>query len=186
MMRNTRLLLASLAIGVTMLGVVSAPSASAAVWKHEGLNLTKFIQIGLTGGEVFEVGVGNGMVCEVHATLTTEGKSTGTITKFETKKCPMGFGTFTGCSLTTSASLGLPWTVDVKYPDLTITDWHIHRTFKPGCTTAEVDKTIGSVTGLLETPAAISTIEFLGEAIGYKMFGALQVDGMNAGTYGIG
>lgn len=186
MMRDTRLLLASLAIGVTMLGVVSGPSASAAVWKHEGVNLTKFIELGLTGEEVFEAGVGNGMVCEVHATLTTEGGNTGTITKFETKKCPMGFGTFAKCSLATSTSLGLPWTVDVKFPDLRITDWHIHRTFKAGCATAELDKTIGSVTGLPETPAAISTIEFLGEATGYKMFSVLHVDGTNAGTYGIG
>ena len=81
---DKRLLLAGMVVAVAMFAVTA--SASAAVWKDKGVNVTKFISIGLTGGEVFESGT-SGMSCEIVATLTTEGGSTGKITKFETKKC---------------------------------------------------------------------------------------------------
>ncbi len=181
---NKRLLLVGVIAAVAVLAVPAL--ASAAVWKHKGANLTKFVEIGLTGGEVFETSAGNGMSCELHATLTTEGGSTGKITKFETKKCPTGFGSFAKCELNTAEAKGLPWTVDVNATDLTITGWHIKRTFKAGCGTTEIDKTIGSVTVTLITPTAISEMEFFGETSGYKTLGSFTLDGAANGTYGIG
>jgi hypothetical protein len=182
---DRRLLLAGLAIAVTMFAAVSTSSASAAVWKDKGVNVTKLISIGLTGGEIFESGT-SGMSCEIVATLTTEGGSTGKITKWETKKCSGGFGEFAKCELATSESKGLPWTVDVNATDLTFTNMHIRRTFKAGCPVAELDKTVTSTVTLLETPAAISEMEFSGSIAGYKAFGSLNVEAAIAGTYGIG
>jgi hypothetical protein len=94
-----RLLLAGLTLVVASFAMTA--SASAAVWKMGGVNVTKFIEIGLTGGEVFESGT-SGMSCELHATLTTEGGSTGKITKFETKQCSAGFGELAKCELAAS------------------------------------------------------------------------------------
>ncbi len=181
---DKRLLLAGLAVAITMFSAVSTSSASAAVWKMGGVNVTKFVEIGLTGGEVSEAGEKR-LSCEVHATLTTEGGSTGKITKYETKKCT-GSGELAKCELAASESKGLPWTVDVKTTDLVITGWHTRRTFKAGCATTEIDKTVSSVTVTLITPSAITEMEFLGEIAGYKTFGSWTVDAPNSGTYGIG
>jgi hypothetical protein len=179
---DKRLLLAGLVVAVAMFAVTA--SASAAVWKDKGVNVTKFVSIGLTGGEVFESGT-SGMSCEVVATLTTEGGSTGKITKYETKKCSGGFGEMTGCELSTTESKGLPWTVDVNTTDLTITNVHIRRTFKAGCKIVELDKTYNLTVTLL-SPTAIAEMEFSGSITGYKSFGSLTVDSPNSGTYGIG
>jgi hypothetical protein len=185
---NKRLLLVSMAVAMTMFAVVSASSASAAVWKMSGVNVTKLITIGLTGGEVFESGTvepTSGMSCEILATLTTEGGSTGKITKWETVKCSGGFGELTKCELATSEPKSLPWTVDVNATDLTITNMRIRRTFKAGCPIAELDKTT-SPTVTLTTSTAITEMEFSGSIAGYKNFGSLTVDAPNSGTYGIG
>ena len=182
---DRRLLLAGLAIAVTMFAAGSTSSASAAVWKDKGVNVTKLISIGLTGVEIFESGT-SGMSCEIVATLTTEGGATGKITKWETKKCSGGFGEFAKCELATSESKGLPWTVDVNATDLTFTNMHIRRTFKAGCPIAELDKTVSPTVTLLE-PAAITEMEFSGSIAGpYKAFGSLTVEAGIAGTYGIG
>jgi hypothetical protein len=181
---NRRLLFAGIVAAVVLLAVPAL--ALSAVWKDKGVNVSKFVEIGLSGGEIFETTAGNGMSCELHATLTTEGGSTGKITKFETLKCPTGFGSFAKCELNTAQPLGLPWTVDVNTSDLTITNWHTKRTFKAGCGTTELDKTIGSVTMTLNTTTSISETEFLGEISGYKTVGSFTVDGANNGTYGIG
>src|ERR1700679_2197309 len=167
---SKRLLLASAIAAAVFLAVPALALAS--VWKDKGVNVTKFVEIGLTGGEIFETSSGNGMSCELHATLTTEGGGTGKITKFETKKCSTGFGTFAGCELSAAEAKGLPWTVDVNTSDLTITNLHTKRTFTAGCSTAELDKTIGSVTVTLNTPAAITEMEFLGAITGYKTIGS--------------
>jgi hypothetical protein len=176
-------LLAGLTV-VIALFAVSVSSAGAAVWKDKGVNVTKFVSIGLTGGEVAEAGA-KGLSCEILATLTTEGGATGKITKWETKKCT-GFTELSKCEMAASESKGLPWTVDVNATDLTITNLHTRRTFKAGCATTEIDKTVPSVTVTLNTPAAITEMEFLGEITGYKTFGSFKVDAPNAGTYGIG
>jgi hypothetical protein len=180
---NRRLLLAGVIAAVAVLAVPALASAS--VWKDKGVTLTKFAEINLTGGEIFETSAGNGMSCELHATLTTEGGSTGKITKFETKKCPSGFGAFAKCELVTAEPKGLPWTVKVNTSDLTISGWHTRRTFK-NCETSELDKTVTSVAVALNTPAAIAEMEFLGSITGYKVAGSFTVDSPNSGRYGIG
>jgi hypothetical protein len=184
MNKNRRLLLAGVIAAVVVLAVPAM--AIAAVWKDKGVNVAKFVEIGLSGGEVFETTASNGMNCEIHATLTTEGGSTGKITKFEIKKCPVGFGSFAKCELATAEGKGLPWTVDVNATDLTITNMRTKRTFKAGCETAELDKTIGSTKVTLNTPAAITEMEFIGSIAGYKTVGSFTVDAPNSGTYGIG
>ncbi|HYJ22433.1 MAG TPA: hypothetical protein VEW07_10460 [Solirubrobacterales bacterium] len=184
---DRRLLLAGMAIAVTMFAAVSTSSASAAVWKDKGVNVTKLISIGLTGGEIFENNGASGMSCEIAATVTTEGGSTGKVTKWETKKCSGGFGEFAKCELATSESKNLPWTVDVNATDLTFTNMRIRRTFKAGCPITELDKTVTSTVSLLATPAAISEMDFTGSIAGpYKAFGTLKVEAAIAGTYGIG
>jgi hypothetical protein len=164
-------------------------SASAAVWKHKGVNLAKFVELSLPGGENFETEVSSewsGMNCEVKATMTTEGGSTAKITKYEIKSCGAGFGKMKGCEVSTKEAKGLPWTVDVKTSDLVITNMRVKRTFKVGCAVAELDKTFTEMTVTLNTPTAITEMEFNGSLTGYKAFGSWTVEGTNNGTYGIG
>lgn len=180
--------------GLLLIGAIAAvavlaipATASASVWKDKGVNLSKFAELGLSGGEVFETSKGNGMSCKVHAKMTTEGGSSAEITEYKTLSCPkeLSFGTFAGCELNTAVAEGLPWEVTVNASDLTISKWHTKRTFK-NCGTTELNKTIGSVTVTLLSPTAITEMEFLGEITGYKAFGSWSVEGTNSGTYGIG
>jgi hypothetical protein len=193
MKSNKRLLLAG-AIAVLVLLAVPA-LALAAVWKDHGTNVSKFVELTMSGGEVFETTEGNGMSCEIHATLTTEGGSTGKITKFEIKKCSGAFGSFatTKCELNTGEGKGLPWTVHVNATDLTVTNWRTKHTFKgASCKEPELDKTIASMTVTLEpSTTEISVLAFNGKIVEsekqkYKTFGSLTVQGANNGTYGIG
>ncbi len=187
MSNQKRLALATAVIACFMLAVPVL--ASGAVWKHKGVNLAKFVELGLPGGEVFETAIESeksGMSCEVKATMTTEGGSTGKITKYELKGCSGAFGKMKGCEVNTQEAKGLPWTVHVKTTDLQITNMRIRRTFKAGCAVSEFDKTIAAMTVTLNTPSAISIMEFSGEVSGYKAFGSWTVEGLNAGTYGIG
>lgn len=190
---NRRLLLAGLIAVVAMLAV-PALALAASVWKDHGTKVTKSIELTMNGGEVFETTAGNGMNCEIHATLTTEGGSTGKITKFEIKKCPTGFGSFatTKCELNTAEGIGLPWTVDVQETDLKITNWRTKHTFKgASCKEPELDKTITSMT-VTVGPNTSEIGEFLfdgkileGEKQLYRTFGSLTIEGANNGTYEI-
>ncbi|HST69538.1 MAG TPA: hypothetical protein VLI94_07760 [Solirubrobacterales bacterium] len=162
--------------------------ASAAVWKHNGVNLAKFVSLSLPGGEVFETeisGEKSGMSCEVKATMTTEGGSTAKITAYEIKSCSGAFGKLSGCTVSVKEAKGLPWTVHVNASDLTITNMRVRRTFSAGCALAELDKTI-SPTVTLNTPSKIAEMEFSGSTTNYKAFGSWKVEGTNSGTYGIG
>ncbi len=179
---NKRLLLAVLALAVGSL-VVNASAASAAVWKHGASNLAKHTEIGLTGGEVFETGTG-GMSCEVLATITTSGGSTGTIKKWEVKNCGGGFGDFAGCSVLATEPKNLPWTLHVNASDISVTNMRLRRTFKAGCKVAELDKTVATMTFTPDVPKAITAFEFLGTNGTYKSFGSFALS--SPGTYGIG
>jgi len=183
MKSNKRLLLTVLAVAVGLLSV-NAASASAAVWKHGGSNLAKHVEFNLTGGEVFETG-SSGMSCEVLATITTSGGSTGTIKKWEVKNCGGAFGELAGCQVAATEPKNLPWTIDVNATDISVTGMRIRRTFKAGCKIAEVDKTV-TMTMTPDVLGAITSFEFTGSTTGYKAFGSLTVDAPNSGTYGIG
>src|SRR6478672_9551527 len=157
---DKRLLLAVLALAVSVFAI-NASAASAAVWKDKGVNVTKHVTFNLTGGEVFDSGTG-GMSCEVLETITTEGGSTGKISKWEVKNCGGAFGDLASCQILATEPKSLPWSIDVNATDLTITNMRIRRTFKTGCATKELDKTVASMTVTLNTPSAITEVEFLG------------------------
>jgi hypothetical protein len=191
---NKRLLVAGLIAALVMLAVPALALATA-VWKDKGTKVSKFVELTMAGGEIFETTAGNGMSCEIHATLTTEGGSTGKITKFEIKKCPEPIGSFktTKCELNTAAGMGLPWTVHVNTTDLTVTNWRTKRTFKgASCKEPELDKTISSMTVTLEpSTTEISELLFDGKILEggvqkYRSFGTLTIQGANNKTYGIG
>jgi hypothetical protein len=159
---------------------------SAAVWKHGGSNVTKLIEIGLEGGEAFGLKAYKGvMICDVSATLRTEGGSTGTITKYSLFACS-GTDSMANCVPVVTETKGLPWTVDVNASDLTLTNMRIRRTFTgKGCPISEAEVT-WSPTLKLNGPAAISEIEFLVEGTTFFAAGLFEVTPPNAGTYGIG
>ncbi len=180
---NKRVLLTSLALAVSLFAV-TASSASAAVWKHGGSNLAKHTEIGLTGSEVFNTGSG-GMSCEVLATITTSGGSTGSITTWDVKNCSNAFGNLVGCQVLATEPKGLSWSVHVDAADLTVTSLRLRRTFKAGCAVSEIDKTV-TMTMTPDEKAAITGFEFHGENGSYTSFGSFTVDSPNSGTYGIG
>lgn len=189
---NKRLLVAGVIAALVVLAVPALALSS--VWKDKGTNVSKFVELTMHGGEIFETTAGNGMSCEIHATLTTEGGSTGKITKFEIKKCPEPIGSFktTKCELNTATGLGLPWTVDVNATDLTVTNWRTKHTFKgASCKEPELDKTIASMTVTLEpSTTEISDLLFDGDITEagvqkYRSFGTLTIEGANNKTYGI-
>lgn len=191
MKNNKRLLLAGVIAAVAVLAVPAL--ALAAVWKDNGTEVTSLVELTMSGGEVFETTAGNGMSCEIHATLTTEGGSTGQITAFQIKKCTAGFGSFatTKCELNTAEGRNLPWTVDVKATDLVVTNWRTKHTFKgASCKEPELEKNITSMTvGLVPSISEISELTFdgkLGEPQSYRTFGSLTIQGENNGTFEIG
>ncbi len=195
MKSNRRLLLAGVIAAIAVLAVPAL--ALAAVWKDKnGTNVTKFTEFTMNGAEIFETTEGNGMDCEIHATMTTEGGSTGKITKFEIKKCEGSFGTFktTKCELNVGEGKGLPWTVDVNAEDLTVTNWRTKHTFKGAeCKEPELDKTIASMTVKLEpNKTEVTGLAFDGKLENekkeqiFRTSGSLTIEGTNSGTYGIG
>jgi hypothetical protein len=187
-MKNQQRLAIALAVAACFALALPA-MASAAVWKHKGVNVAKFVELALPGGENFETevsGVWSGMNCEVKATMTTEGGSTAKITKYEIKSCAKAFGKMSSCTVVAKEAKGLPWTVHVNASDLTITNMRVRRTFNAGCPVTELDKTFASMTVALNTPSAIGEMEFLGVLTGFKAYGSWTVEGTNKGTYGIG
>lgn len=193
-MRSNRRLL--LAVVIAALAVLAVPAlALAAVWKDHGTNVTKLVELTLNGGEIFETTAGNGMSCEVHATMTTEGGSEARITKFSVTKCTTSFGSFktTKCELNVGKGEGLPWKVTVNATDLTVANWRVKHSFKGAeCKEPELDKTISSMTVTLEpSTTEISAFSFNGKILEgetqkYKTAGTLTIEGANNGTYGIG
>jgi len=195
MKSNRRLLIAGVIAAMAVLAVPVL--ALAAEWKDKnGTKVTKLTEFTMTGGEIFETTAGNGMDCEVHAKMTTEGGSTAKITEFKVNKCEGTFGTFktTKCELNVGEGKSLPWTVDVNETDLTVTNWRIKHTFKGAeCKEPELDKTIASVTVKLEPNIKeMSVFAFEGKITNekseqtFKTSGSPEVEGVNNGTYGIG
>ena len=183
MRKNRRLLLVGSIAAALML---AAPAlALATVWKHEGESVSEFIEFAASGGELFETTAGNGMSCESRAVFTTEGGTTGTLTKFEILKCPTGFGSFASCKFKSGEGLGEPWVVHTNGSGLTITNMKTKRTFE-SCGTSKLEKTITSATVTLETPSEIDTMNFSGTASGFIANGTLTVEGEDNKTYGIG
>lgn len=194
MKSNRRLLIAGVIAALVVLAVPVL--ALAAEWKDKnGTKVTKLTEFTMHGGEVIETTLGNGMTCEMHATMTTEGGTTAKITKYEVKKCEGTFGTFktTKCELNAGEGKGLPWTVDVNPTDLTITNFRTKHTFKgTSCKEPELDKTIASMTVKIEPIAAEmsalsidGTIENEKKEQIFRNAATPEIEGANSGTYGI-
>lgn len=181
-MKTSKRLLAVAALVVLALAATAA-IASASVWRDGTTEVKSAIEIKFTGAEFFETSESNSMQCEEKFTLRTSGGSTATISAFEIIKTGCkGTGTFAKCELSTAEAKGLPWTVDVNTSDLTITNMHVKRTFKSGCSTTELDKTFNSTVTLLP-PSKIEEIETSGSLTGFKEFGSFKPATV---TYGIG
>lgn len=182
-MKGLRLVL--ILVGAALLAALPA-SASAAVWKDGGFIVTKLAEIHLEGGEVFGQKAGTGaMYCEVSATLTTEGGSTGKITKYSLFACS-GTESVANCVPVATEAKGLPWTVDVNTSDLAVTNMRIRRKFTgKDCPLPETEVT-WSATLTLDNPTAISEMEFQVDNGTYFSAAVLEVQPPNVGTYGIG
>jgi hypothetical protein len=176
------------------LALAGPASAAAAEWKHEGAALEEHVEIGFIGSEIFITEAG-GMLCEVDATLTTEGGKSGQISNYETTKCMGLFGELAGCTVVATEQPGGPWPVDVNETDLTATEVTLLRTFDEGCPVRTIESTIPALTMTSPEPEAISELEYFGGGgasidggpVGeYEVIGSWFVTGEASGTYGIG
>jgi hypothetical protein len=177
-------------VAVLALALAGPANAAAAEWTHEGAPLEEHVEIGLFGSEIFITEAG-GMICEVDATLTTEGGESGQITNYETTKCMGLFGELAGCTVATTEQPGGPWPVDVTGNDLTVTEATLLRTFNEGCPVETIESTLPELTMTTPEPEAISELEYFGSgsaSINGGPVGEYEVIGswFAAGTYGIG
>lgn len=183
---DKRRLLAVLLAAAAVLALAGSASASAAVWKMGGTEVTTEFNLGLSGGADYEIEEGkSGINCEEHMTLHSTGKSNASITAWENVKCSTPFGTLSKCTLTGSSAVGLPWSVTLGTGTLTIVNMHVKHTFKTGCAVSEISETL-NVTLTPDSTSAITKFELLGTSGAYRQFGSYTVDSPNSGTYGFG
>lgn len=180
-----RILVAVMAVAVAGLMLVGTGSASAAVWKMGGSNVSTFFELPMSGAENFETNGEGGMNCEIVVTMTSSGGSAAKVTKWETKSCK-GFGTMAACTLNSSEPKTLPWTVAVNATNLTTAAHRVRRTVKNCGAITEFDKTINPMTFTPDSLSAIKSFEFLGTNGTYKAYGSLTIEGAASGTYAIG
>lgn len=184
------------AMAVLALALAGPASAGAAEWKHGASPLEEHVEIGLFGSEIFVTEAG-AMICEVDATLTTEGGSVGQIGNYETTECMGLTGAMEGCSVVATEQVGGPWAVDVNATDLTVTGNTLLRTFDPECPVKTIESTVPELTTTAPDPAAITELEYFdfgsgsasidgGEPGKYQVFGSWFLAGEASGTYGIG
>jgi hypothetical protein len=182
---DKRQLLAVLLAAMVVVALVGSATASAAVWKDGGKEVTTAFELGLSGGANYEIeSSAGGVNCEEHMTLSSTGKSNATITKFENKSCTT-FGTLAKCAVQTVEAIGLPWTATVEATKLTVSSMHVKHKFKTGCATTEINQTL-NVTLTPNSTSSITSFELFGTSGTYKQFGSYTVDSPNSGTYGIG
>jgi hypothetical protein len=182
---DKRRLLAALLAVTAVLALVGSATASAAVWKDGGKEVTTEFELGLSGGANYEIeNSAGGVNCEEHMTIKSTGKSNATISKFENKKCT-AFGTLAGCTVQTVEAIGLPWTATVEATKLTVSNMHVKHTFKAGCSKTEINQTL-NVALTPNATGSISSFELFGTSGTYKQFGSYNIDAPNIGTYGIG
>jgi hypothetical protein len=182
---DKRRLFAVLLAATAVVALVGSATASAAVWKDAGKEVTTAFALGLTGGANYEINESAGGVnCSEHLTLKSTGGSNASITAFENKSCTT-FGTLASCSVQTVEAIGLPWSVTLGTSTLTVNSMHVKHKFKTGCATSEINETL-NVTLTPDNTGSIKTFELFGTSGKYKQFGSYEVDAPNSGTYGIG
>jgi hypothetical protein len=174
---------ALIAVALALLAATAA-TAAAAVWKDNGVNVTHHVEFGLTGGSLFE-GFGGFVTCSTHAAVTTTGGSTAKITKYELKNC-LPAGAFKSCKVLKAEAKFLPWPVDVNASDLTLTGARILYVLDSGCPLEEYEMFVLNTTLVLNTPLAITEIEYERKTTNFWEAASFSVDAPNSGTYGIG
>jgi hypothetical protein len=200
LMRNTKKVLVLVASALAAVAVLALPaSASAAVWQHKGEALKTKIELPLEGSEVIEVSGSpkSVMLCNVTATMTTEGGSTAKITAYTIDKtsCFGLEGKLVGCEVTAASATGLPWSVGVNTSDLTAKEVKVDYTFNKSCGIQKIETNFSKLTLTPDDSKAI-------RLFGFNQAGTGKVDGKETsltsggtlnlvnesdfGTYGIG
>jgi hypothetical protein len=172
MRKSKKALFAAVLAAVAILALPAL--ASAAVWQHKGEALKTKVELALTGSEVIETS-GAVLLCNVNATMTTEGGSTAKITAYNVEKasCIGLAGKLEGCEVTAVAAKGLPWTVSVNTSDLTAKEVKVEYTFNKTCGIQKIETNFSKLTLTPEEPKAIRLFHF-GQA------GTAKVDGKEA------
>lgn len=182
---------------VTALGLLAVPvSASASVWKKEGVALKEKTEFKTTGGEVIEVN-GGVMICEGGMTMTTSGGSTASITAYNITKtsCSGLAGNLVGCTVSSVTPSGLPWSVTVNTADLTVKGVKLAYAFATGCAVKKIETSFPELKLTPEPePSAISLFAFStsgtatvdGKSATLGWFGSFSLPESQAGKYGIG
>jgi hypothetical protein len=182
---------------VAALALLAVPvSASAAVWKKEGVALKEKTEFKTTGGEVIEVN-GGVLLCEGGMTMTTEGGSSASITAYNTTKtsCVGLAGNLAGCTVSSVAASGLPWSVTVNTSDFTVKGAKVNYTFASGCAVGKIETSFAEMKLVPEPePSAIRVFHFNpsgsaqvdGKAATLSWVGSFSLPETQAGKYGIG
>jgi hypothetical protein len=185
---NKGRLLALLLAATAVIALAGSATASAAVWKDGGVEVTKAFKLGLAGGANYEIELESGLGalnCEEHMTLASSGVGKNSISTFKSGSC-LPLGTLGGCTVTAVEAIGLPWTVTLGAETLTVTGMHIRHKFKGTfCPLSELDKTL-NVTFEPDNPAAIKSFDYFAVEGSYRQFGTYSIEAPNSGTYGIG
>ena len=182
---NKRRMLAELLTMTAVIALAGAATASAAVWRDGGAEVTSPFTLELAGGGQYEIEEGLGGVnCSEHMTLSSTGGSNATISKFENKSC-RAFGTLSSCTVQTVEAIGLPWSIALGAEAETITGMHVKHKFKAGCAVGEINETV-NVAMTPNSPTAIESFELFEAGGEYRQFGSYEIEGTNSGTYGIG
>jgi hypothetical protein len=164
-----------------------ADSATAAVWKDKGVNVTTPFSLTLVGAEAVDLDKsGQGAVeCEVHATLTSSGGSTGKITTWDQEDC-FGAGDLGGCLVTLAEAKSLPWTITVNAKSLSISSGSVKFHFSSikggSCPFADGAASVASLELVPNSTTSIAEFEIPSPFF----YGSLVVQAPNSGTYGIG
>jgi hypothetical protein len=195
-MRNSRKVLLVGVAALAAVAVLALPaSASAGVWKHKGEALKTKVELSLSGSEVIETS-GAVMICNVTATMTTEGGSTAKITAYNVDKasCVGLEGKLVGCEVTAVAAKGLSWSVTVNTSDLTAKEVKVDYTFNKGCGIGKIETNFSKLTLTPDEPKAIRLFHFSqagtakvdGKEASLTASGTLNLPEKDFDTYGVG
>lgn len=187
MILNRHRLLALLLGAAAVLSLVGSATASAAVWKDGGKEVTTAFSLGLSGAANYEIEEGaGGIQCTEHLTLSSTGGSNASISALEDTGCK-GFGTLAACTVSGTEVFGLSWGVTLGAETETIASMHVKHKFKTGCKVTEINKTLNvTLTPLKNEAGGIEGFETFATEGAYRQFGSYEVEGTNKGTYEIG
>jgi hypothetical protein len=180
-----RTLCLALVVGATI-AALPAAAASAVVWRDGVVPVTKEFSIGIQGAEIFEVdGSLGSMECAIDMTMTGGMGSSASITKWKEEECLPGFGSLAGCVVSVAEGRSLPWAATLSPVGVGVTNMHIKRTYKTGCSKSETNVTLTSAVFSPDEMSSIHEFGFNGQGPNYLAFGTYVVIA-GWGTTGIG